>query len=60
MHSIGGITSADTMNSYLFSKTLTDAQKNALYNDPDFGLSNVNNYFRWDALMYGRDPILLN
>ena len=29
-----------------------------MWNDPDFGFSNPNNFIRWDPLTYGRDPIL--
>lgn len=35
---------------------ITTDQQAALWNDPDFGLKNPNNYIRWDVLVYGRDP----
>lgn len=42
----------------LFSPAgLTDIQQANLWNDPDFGLNNPNNFARWDALVYGRDPV---
>jgi hypothetical protein len=29
-----------------------------LWEDPDFGFRDPNNFIRWDPLTYGRDPIL--
>ena len=37
---------------------ITDTQQSALWNDPDFGLKDPNNFVRWDALVYVRDPVL--
>ena len=43
----------------LFSPlTITPQQQSALWNDPDYGLSNKNNFLRWDPFVEGRDPVL--
>jgi hypothetical protein len=39
--------------------TLTPEQADAIWNDPDYGLKDPNNFIRWDPLIYGRDPVLL-
>lgn len=42
----------------LFSpQTITPAQQTALWNDPDYGLKDANNFVRWDPLIYGRDSV---
>lgn len=38
------------------TESLTAAQTDALWNDPDFGFNTPNNFFRYDPLVYGRDP----
>ena len=28
-----------------------------MWNDPNYGLNDPNNFIRWDPLVYGRDPV---
>ena len=37
---------------------ITDVQQAAIWNDPDYGLNDPNNFIRWDPLVYARDPVL--
>ena len=52
------ITSDVNMKTRIFGGLIEDPQMTALWEDPDFGLKNINNYLRWDAMMYGREPII--
>lgn len=44
-------------NIFVPSNPVTDAQANALYTDPWYGLVNFENYNHWDNLVYTTDPI---
>lgn len=51
-------TTADNVKNHLLpNHVLTDNQKSALYNDPEYGLKYLSSYFRWDPLVNGKDPL---
>lgn len=54
-----GISDGPSVNSKIFTNTtLTDATANAIYVDPYYGLNNVNNYAKWDALLDNADELV--
>lgn len=47
------------VNSAVFKNTpITDDKANAIYNDPYYGLSNKDNYAKWDSLLVTADPLI--
>lgn len=46
------------INTYLFSgDPVSEPIQYQMYNDPYYGLNNLNNYARWDGLMNYTSPL---